>query len=149
MICVPGAENILPDTLSHLYSNGEPGTVRARSEYTYHDVVDSDGLDSYLISMPVFVGLEGETASFAVGLDSSVSVGSGPSVSSSDGSSGSWELVGGVEPAASSHFECGKSAVNLNSSAGKKLTSKGKVLSVRWLCGRCDCTVGVRRGRWC
>lgn len=61
VIYVPGAENILSDALSHLYSNDEPRTVHARSEYTYHDVVDNNALKSFSISMPVLVSLEGKT----------------------------------------------------------------------------------------
>ena len=38
---VPGVENILADALSRIYSNDQPGTVRAPSEYTQHD----DGAD--------------------------------------------------------------------------------------------------------
>jgi hypothetical protein len=55
---VPGTENVLADTLSRIYSNEAPGTVRARSEYTYHDVLDNNDLDISSISMPVFAGLE-------------------------------------------------------------------------------------------
>lgn len=62
VVYVPGTENILSDSLSHLYSYDEPGTVRAHSEYTYHDVIDNDVLGTHLISMPVLVGLEGESA---------------------------------------------------------------------------------------
>ena len=63
VIYVPGAENILSDALSRLYSNDEPGTVHARSEYTYHDIINNDVLSSHAISMPVLVGKEGEAAS--------------------------------------------------------------------------------------
>jgi hypothetical protein len=62
VIYVPGAENILSDALSRLYSSDAPGTVRARSEYTYHDVVDNDSITAHLISMPVLVGAEGANA---------------------------------------------------------------------------------------
>jgi hypothetical protein len=55
---VPGTENVLADALSRIYSNEAPGTVRARSEYTYHDIVDNSVLDINSISMPVFAGLE-------------------------------------------------------------------------------------------
>ena len=40
------------------YSNDKPGTVRARSEYTYHDVIDNDALLSHNITMPVLVDTE-------------------------------------------------------------------------------------------
>ncbi|KAF8831165.1 hypothetical protein HHX47_DHR1000004 [Lentinula edodes] len=55
---VPGIENILADALSRLYSNDKPGTVRARSEYTYHDVIDNDVLLAHNITMPVRVDPE-------------------------------------------------------------------------------------------
>lgn len=60
VVYVPGADNILSDALSQLYANDEAGIVRARSEYTYHDVIDNDILSTHLISMPVLVGMEGE-----------------------------------------------------------------------------------------
>jgi hypothetical protein len=60
---VPGTDNVLADALSPIYSNEAPGTVRARSEYTYHDVIDMDVLDLGAISMPVFAG--GEAAALA------------------------------------------------------------------------------------
>jgi mannose/fructose/N-acetylgalactosamine-specific phosphotransferase system component IID len=55
---VLGTENVLVDALSRIYSNEAPGTVRARSEYTYHDVLDNNDLDINSISMPVFAGME-------------------------------------------------------------------------------------------
>ena len=63
VIYVPGAENILSDTLSHLYSHNEPGTVCVRSKYTYHNVIDNDVLSAHTILMPVLVGKEGEAVS--------------------------------------------------------------------------------------
>lgn len=62
VVYVPGVENILSDALSRMYTNDEPGTVRARSEYTYHDIIDNDSIGTHLISMPVLVGMEGENA---------------------------------------------------------------------------------------
>ena len=58
VIYVPGVENVLADALSRMYSNDAPGTVRARSEYTYHDVVSNDVLLGHGISMPVLAGIE-------------------------------------------------------------------------------------------
>jgi hypothetical protein len=55
---VPGTENVLADAFSRIYSNEAPGTVRARSEYTYHDVVDNDTIEISSITMPVFAGRE-------------------------------------------------------------------------------------------
>jgi hypothetical protein len=45
------------DALSRLYSNDAPGTVRARSEYTYFDVVDDD-VPVLMESLPILAGLE-------------------------------------------------------------------------------------------
>jgi hypothetical protein len=55
---IPGPEIFFADALSRIYSNEAPGTVRARSEYTYHDVVNNNDLDINSITMPVFAGLE-------------------------------------------------------------------------------------------
>lgn len=55
---VPGTENVLADALSRMYSNDGAGTVRARSEYTYYDVVNNDALVTHDISMPLLVGIE-------------------------------------------------------------------------------------------
>ena len=57
---IPGTENILSNALSRLYSNDEPGTVCARSKYTYHDVINNDVLSTHAISMPILVRKEGE-----------------------------------------------------------------------------------------
>jgi hypothetical protein len=62
VVYVPGVENILSDALSRLYSNDKPGIVRACSEHMYHDLIDNDILGTHLISMPVPVVLEGESA---------------------------------------------------------------------------------------
>ena len=60
VIYVPGAENILSDALSRLYSNDSPGTVRAASEYAKHDdtAATATVLSLGLISLPMLVGLE-------------------------------------------------------------------------------------------
>jgi hypothetical protein len=58
-------ENILSDALLRLYSNDEPGTVRARSEYMYHDI-----LGTHLISTPVLVGVEGKSTGVPAPVDS-------------------------------------------------------------------------------
>jgi hypothetical protein len=57
---IPGTENVLADALSRIYSNEAPGTVRARSEYTYHNVINNNDLDIEFISIPVFAGMEAE-----------------------------------------------------------------------------------------
>ena len=54
----PGVENVLADALSRLYSNDAPGTVRARSEYTYHDIINNDVLLKHDISMPLCTSIE-------------------------------------------------------------------------------------------
>ncbi len=66
VVYVPGPENLLSDALSRLYSNEQPGTVRARSEYTYHDVIDNDNMPAHAVTMPVHVGMEGEATLMAV-----------------------------------------------------------------------------------
>ncbi len=55
---VPGAQNVLTNSLSRLWSNESPGTVRAQGIYTYHDIVDNDSIETHDVSMPVLVGLE-------------------------------------------------------------------------------------------
>jgi RNase H-like domain found in reverse transcriptase/Reverse transcriptase (RNA-dependent DNA polymerase)/Integrase zinc binding domain len=57
VIYVPGAENILADALSRIYSNDAPGTVRSEAEYTQHN--DSRiYLEAHGISAPLLAGLE-------------------------------------------------------------------------------------------
>ncbi|KIK50944.1 hypothetical protein GYMLUDRAFT_182068, partial [Collybiopsis luxurians FD-317 M1] len=63
---VPGAENVLADALSQIYSNDKPGTVRACSEYTYHDVINNDVLLSHNITMPVLVDIEAASISLGI-----------------------------------------------------------------------------------
>lgn len=60
IIYVKGTENVLADALSRMYSNESPGTVRARSEYSFHDDSQKEKLTfaSNAISMPVITGLE-------------------------------------------------------------------------------------------
>ena len=43
---VPGAENVVADALSRIYSNDSASEIRARAEFTYHDVTDEDTLSS-------------------------------------------------------------------------------------------------------
>jgi len=61
VVYVPGEENSVADTLSRMYSNDAPGTVRSRSEYTYHDVVDDD-LEVNQQDIPILAGLEARAA---------------------------------------------------------------------------------------
>lgn len=62
VVYVPGTKNILSDALSRLYCNDSPSTVRARSEYTYHDIIDNNNLGTHLVTMPLLVGMEGKMA---------------------------------------------------------------------------------------
>lgn len=61
IIYVPGTENVVADALSRMYSNDSPATVRAPSEYTYHDVVDEDP-PLERVPMPVLAGIEARVA---------------------------------------------------------------------------------------
>jgi len=61
VVYVPGEENSVADALSRIYSNDAPGTVRSRSEYTYHDVVDED-LEFNQQDIPILAGLEAKAA---------------------------------------------------------------------------------------
>ncbi|PIL25630.1 hypothetical protein GSI_11379 [Ganoderma sinense ZZ0214-1] len=62
---VPGVENVLADALSRIYSNDQPGTVRAPSEYTQHDdgAAAPVSLSAHAVSVPVLVDVEGRAAS--------------------------------------------------------------------------------------
>ena len=44
VVYITGSENVVADALSRMYSNDSLGTVRAASEFTYHDVLDDDTL---------------------------------------------------------------------------------------------------------
>ncbi|KAJ2917183.1 hypothetical protein MD484_g3247, partial [Candolleomyces efflorescens] len=55
---VPGVDNVLADALSRIYANDSSGTVCARSEYTYHDVINDDVIPVTDPPMPVFAGIE-------------------------------------------------------------------------------------------
>lgn len=63
VVYVPGVENILSDALSRIYSNEGRGTVRRKTEYTYHDTEENDSLPAYAITMPVLVGEEAKAES--------------------------------------------------------------------------------------
>ena len=60
VVYIPGSDNIVADALSRIYSNDSSGTVRARSEYTYHDVVDDDTVS--VENLPVLAGIEARVA---------------------------------------------------------------------------------------
>jgi hypothetical protein len=55
---VAGIKNVLVDLLPRFYSNDVPGTVHARSEYTYHDMIDNNVLLTHDISVLVCMNLE-------------------------------------------------------------------------------------------
>ena len=69
VVYIAGSENVVADALSRIYSNDSVGTVRAKSEFTYHDVNDDDttsidGADRSTINenLPVLVGIEARIA---------------------------------------------------------------------------------------
>ena len=62
MVFIAGSENVVADALSCLYSNDSAGTVRARSEYPYHDVVDDDTMSPIDGNIPVLAGIEARIA---------------------------------------------------------------------------------------
>ena len=64
----PGSDNVLADALLRIYSNDSVGTVHARSEYTYHDVINNDVLLQHDVSMPICTSLE--AAAVTIGADS-------------------------------------------------------------------------------
>lgn len=64
VVYVPGSENVVADALSRIYSNDSIGTERARSEYTYHDVVDDDTstMGNTVETTPLLAGIEAQIA---------------------------------------------------------------------------------------
>ena len=60
VVYIAGCENIVANALSQMYSNDSIGTERARSEFTYHDVVDEDVLFLGLLAeeLPILAGME-------------------------------------------------------------------------------------------
>jgi len=61
VVYVPGSENVIADALSRIYSNEAPGIIRAKSEYTYYDIVNDD-VNVGMGEMPILAGLEAITA---------------------------------------------------------------------------------------
>ena len=61
---IAGSENVVADALSRIYSNDSSGTVRARSEYTYHDVIDDDTVQVERVAetLPILAGIEARVA---------------------------------------------------------------------------------------
>ncbi|KAJ8469437.1 hypothetical protein ONZ45_g16890 [Pleurotus djamor] len=62
-VYIPGEENVLSDALSRIYSNDAKGTRRARSEYSYHDVVEGKHDPTMVTSVAFYVGKEALMAS--------------------------------------------------------------------------------------
>ena len=60
VVYIPGSENVVADALSCIYSNDSSGTVRARSEYTYHNVIDDDTtqVEHASVTQPMLAGIE-------------------------------------------------------------------------------------------
>jgi len=100
VIYVPGSENILSDALSRLYSYDGPDTVCAHSEYTYHNIIDNDGLEVHSVSMPLLVGLE----AMSISLGDSMGMGDLEGVSD-PGPSVRRNRRTAIEPAKSGHPE--------------------------------------------
>jgi len=62
VIYMPGSENVVADALSRMYSNDTAGTVRAKCEYTYFDVVNDDAKVDSNVTMPILAGIEAKVA---------------------------------------------------------------------------------------
>jgi hypothetical protein len=64
VVYIAGSENMVADALSRIYSNDSVGTEHARSEYTYHDIVDDDTVNIARQddSLPVLAGIEARIA---------------------------------------------------------------------------------------
>ena len=61
VVYIAGSENVVADALSRIYMNDSPGTVRNRSEFTQHDVLDDDTSAVYT-ELPVLAGIEARIA---------------------------------------------------------------------------------------
>ena len=64
VVYIAGCDNVVADALSRMYSNDSKGTVRAKSEYTYHDILDNDTVAVSRIEgeLPVLAGIEARAA---------------------------------------------------------------------------------------
>ncbi|KAG6913685.1 hypothetical protein DXG01_005165 [Tephrocybe rancida] len=58
VIYIPGANNVLADTLSRIYLNEAPGIQHSQVEYTYHNVVNEDPQVLECVTTPLLAGLE-------------------------------------------------------------------------------------------
>ena len=76
VVYIAGSENIVADALSQIYSNDSAGTVGARSEFSYHDVSDSDTTtgdrSSAIEDLPVLAGTEAWPTAFSEGCHGSI-----------------------------------------------------------------------------
>ena len=64
VVYIAESENILADALSRMYANNSQGTIRSKSEFTQHDVIDNDTsvLAETDADMPVLAGIEAQIA---------------------------------------------------------------------------------------
>ena len=64
VVYIAGSENVLADTLSRMYANDSPGTIRSKTEFTQHDVIDDDTsvLADSEVEPPVLAGIEAKIA---------------------------------------------------------------------------------------
>jgi hypothetical protein len=65
VVYIEGSENVVADALSRMYASDSPGTVRSRTEYTSHDVMDDDTtlVETGQVEMPLLAGIEARVAS--------------------------------------------------------------------------------------
>ena len=64
VVYIAGSENVLADALSRMYTNDSPGTVRSKTEFTLHDVVDDDtsAIVDADAEQPILAGIEAQMA---------------------------------------------------------------------------------------
>lgn len=64
VVYIVESENVLADALSRMYANNSQGTIRSKSEFTQHDVIDNDTsvLAETDADMPVLAGIEAQIA---------------------------------------------------------------------------------------
>ena len=66
VVYIAGSENVVADALSRIYSNDSAGTIRASSEFSYHDVSDDDTTHGERLTardnLPVLAGIEARIA---------------------------------------------------------------------------------------
>ena len=58
VVYVAGSDNVLADSLSRLYSNDAPGTVRAQSEFTEFDITDEEPMQLDTTNMVLLAGID-------------------------------------------------------------------------------------------